>query len=233
MNLLLITLWTLLNCTNRIITFVHRLNSCLIHHPGGALTLKGGIPMSGGQDPHLTPLPPFLRPPVTASFSSLDPHFYKKWKILAPTWEILKNFKGNSALQPKFASDLSSNALKFLKISSSLDHTFAKNPFFRPPFRRSAPNIRTPIFFECPLRVQHLSPLLLMVTDLFIMLLLNSGTINRSILKVPSPIFQNWDSLVCWKSLLKRSKSKISVKSVKPFCCRSNYVNYSCPYFPV
>ena len=59
----------------------------------GALTLKGGVGMSGGQDPLFTPLPPFFRPPFAAWFSSLDPTLGKnnKFRIL---WEkFVKNFK--------------------------------------------------------------------------------------------------------------------------------------------
>ena len=36
----------------------------------GALTLKGGTHMWGGQDPLFMPLPPFFRPPVMVSLSS-------------------------------------------------------------------------------------------------------------------------------------------------------------------
>ena len=117
---------------------------------GGVLTLKGGTPMSGGQDPLFTPLPPFLRPPVTASFSSLDPYFDQNLQIVAPTREISRNFKENSALQPKFGSNFSSQAQNMLKNFSSLDHTFAKNQFFSPLFRRSAPSIPTQKKVECP-----------------------------------------------------------------------------------
>ena len=48
------------------------------------------------------------------------------------------------------------------------------------------------------------------------------STLNNPI-KVPSPIIQNWGFIVCWESLLHRSKLKISVKSVKPFGCRKQF----------
>ena len=73
--------------------------------------------MSGGQDPVFTPLSLFFRPLITASFCSLDPTFEQKLQILAPTRE---NFKENSALQPKFSSNFSSQALQMCNNFSSL-----------------------------------------------------------------------------------------------------------------
>ena len=110
----------------------------IFHHrhamrSGGALTWKGGMGMSGGQDPLFTPLPPFFRSSVAAWFSSLDPHFEQKYQILTPTREICQNFEEFSALSPKFGSNFSSLPLKMLKIFSSLDLTFAKIQFLDPP----------------------------------------------------------------------------------------------------
>ena len=123
--------------------------------PGGALTWKGSTGMSGSQDPLFTPLLPPFRSPVAAWFSSLDPTLSEKLEILTHTREIFQKFKEFSALQPKFGSNFSSLALKMLKIFSSLDLTFAKkNQFFRPPFRRSAPDIPTQTKVECPPRVK-------------------------------------------------------------------------------
>ena len=59
---------------------------------GGALTWKGGMGMSGSQDPIFMPLPPFFRSPVAAWFSSLDPHFEQKYQILTPAREICQKF---------------------------------------------------------------------------------------------------------------------------------------------
>ena len=55
---------------------------------GTHLTWKGGMGMSGGQDPLFTPLPPFFRSPVAAWFSFFRPHLEQKYQILTSTKEI-------------------------------------------------------------------------------------------------------------------------------------------------
>ena len=92
----------------------------------GALTWKGGMGLSDSQDPLFMPLQPFFRSLVAASFNSLNPHFEQKYQILTPTREIYQKIEEFSDLQPKFSSNFSSQALKMLKIFSSLDLTFAK-----------------------------------------------------------------------------------------------------------
>ena len=64
--------------------------------PGGALTWKGGMGMSGGQDPLFTPLPLLFRSPVAAWFSSLDSTLSKNnkfWLLREKFVENLNNFQ--------------------------------------------------------------------------------------------------------------------------------------------
>ena len=125
----------------------------------GALTWKGGMGMSGGQDPLFTPFLPFFRSPVAAWFSSIDPHFEQKYHILTPTREICQISEEISALQPKFGSNFSYLAPKSVENfqfprpyfrKKKKTKTKTKKQFFRPPFRRFAPDKPTINKVECP-----------------------------------------------------------------------------------
>ena len=111
--------------------------------PGAA---QGGTGMSGGQYPLFTPLPPFFSPMQLQHDSVL------LTPTLSKTREIFPKFKDFSLLQQKCGPNFSSQALKMLKIFSSLDLTFKKKIGSLDPIsvRGSAPDIPTQTKVECP-----------------------------------------------------------------------------------
>ena len=104
--------------------------SCVEYLGGGGLpekvVLVWGMGISVGQDPFFVLLSLFFRSPIAAWFSSLDPTLSKNYKF----WLLKEKFPPNSKnvqfcslkIWPKF----SSQALKILKIFSSLYLTFAE-----------------------------------------------------------------------------------------------------------
>ena len=91
---------------------------------GEALTWKGGTGTSGGQDSLFTPLLPLFRSPVAAWFSSLDPTLSKNDKFWLLREKFAKNIK-NFQFCSLNLTQISVQALKMLKIFSSLDLTFS------------------------------------------------------------------------------------------------------------
>ena len=77
---------------------------------------KGGMGMSGGQDPLFTSLLPFYRSPVTTWFSSLDPTLSKNikfWLLHEKLVKNLKNFQLCSLNLAKFQSKSPQNVENF------------------------------------------------------------------------------------------------------------------------